>query len=459
MLESSPRLGMPYIQGSQAQKHITHNEALRLLDMLVQLVVEAVDATSPPALPNEGQIWALGATPTGAWSGQAHRLAAWVDDSWLFVAPLAGWRAWVVDQQDYLLWQGTEWAKVIDTQLDNLPGLGIQTTHDSTNRLSLVSEASLFSHAGAGHQFKINKAGAAHHASLLFQTGFSGRAEIGTLGSDAFAVKVSADGTSWSTALSVDTGSAVVELPAGAALGGPLTGVAVTQTPTDATAGRLLKTGDSATLLSLSPALRVQHGGSANALALTSGAQFSTTPPTGLRLRFRASATNTGPATIALDGGSAIACRTVTGVALPAGYIRNNVDTEASFDGSFWVLERASERGSNANGRYQRTADGTLRCWHSLPLGPGNAEGAGTNANPYRTAAVGWTFPSAFAQTPEFSLSLHSSIDMDFQQRSILLVPFSVSATVLGSVRGISLLHGNNSNAITASCVAIGRWY
>lgn len=33
------RLQLPYIAASQAQKHVTHNEALVLLDALVQLAV------------------------------------------------------------------------------------------------------------------------------------------------------------------------------------------------------------------------------------------------------------------------------------------------------------------------------------------------------------------------------------------------------------------------------------
>jgi len=64
----------------------------------------------------------------------------------------------------------------------------------------------------------------------------------------------------------------------------------VTQAAGDATPGRLLKVGDSATLLAASPALRMAMGGSANALALTSGAGITGPPPTGLHLRFRAAA-------------------------------------------------------------------------------------------------------------------------------------------------------------------------
>ena len=49
MTDSSPVLELPFIQAGQAQKHVTHNEALELLDILVQLVVVDFDVDTPPS--------------------------------------------------------------------------------------------------------------------------------------------------------------------------------------------------------------------------------------------------------------------------------------------------------------------------------------------------------------------------------------------------------------------------
>ena len=54
MTDTSPILAMPYIQPSQAQKHVTHNEALSLLDVIVQLAVESAVLATPPATAVEG---------------------------------------------------------------------------------------------------------------------------------------------------------------------------------------------------------------------------------------------------------------------------------------------------------------------------------------------------------------------------------------------------------------------
>ena len=47
MSDNTTHLLLPYILASQAQKHVTHNEALRLLDAMVQLsVLDRTRATS-----------------------------------------------------------------------------------------------------------------------------------------------------------------------------------------------------------------------------------------------------------------------------------------------------------------------------------------------------------------------------------------------------------------------------
>ena len=58
----------------------------------------------------------------------------------------------------------------------------------------------------------MNKAEPGQTASLLFQTGFSGRAEIGLAGNDDVSVKVSADGGTWRDALSVQAATGGVTL-------------------------------------------------------------------------------------------------------------------------------------------------------------------------------------------------------------------------------------------------------
>ena len=209
MTNISPNLSLPYLMPAQAQKHVTHNEALQRLDILVQLRVQAFGATQPPTDPEEGTVFATGAGAAGDWSGQEDMLAAYSNGGWEYFTPRDGWRATLVATgAQYVRTAGT-WAAVAP-DMDNLEGVGIGAAADATNRLSVTAEATLLSHEGAGHQLKINKATAADTGSLLFQTGFFGRAEMGLAGDDNFTVKVSADGSAWTTAMRVDAANGAV---------------------------------------------------------------------------------------------------------------------------------------------------------------------------------------------------------------------------------------------------------
>ncbi|MBV7411080.1 DUF2793 domain-containing protein [Maritimibacter sp. DP1N21-5] len=207
MSQTTPRLDLPLIQPAQAQKHVTHNEGLRVLDVITQLTVEALDATTPPPTPAQGATFGIGNPATGLWSGHEGQIATWFDSAWDFLTPRAGWLAVVAGERAVKVHDGTTWR---DLDRENLPGIGINTTSDATNRLAVSAPATLLSHEGAGHQLKINKSAATDTASLLFQTNWSGRAEMGLAGSDVFTIKVSSDGAAWDEVLSVAPGAGVV---------------------------------------------------------------------------------------------------------------------------------------------------------------------------------------------------------------------------------------------------------
>lgn len=217
MPDDTPLLSLPLLQPAQAQKHVTHNEALRLLDLLTQLAVADRSRTTPPPLPAEGDRHLVAAPASGAWQGQEGRIAAFWDGTWVFLAPRPGWQLWVVAENTALAFNGTGWVAPAQTP-ETLPRLGISATADTVNRLAVASPATLFDHAGQGHQLKINKSAPSQTGSLLFQTAYSGRAEMGLAGSDAFAIRVSANGTTFTTALSVDPATGQTSFPAPAIL-------------------------------------------------------------------------------------------------------------------------------------------------------------------------------------------------------------------------------------------------
>jgi len=212
-MDTTPNLALPYILASQAQKHVTHNEAIRALDALVQISVADRDLATPPGSPAEGVRYIVAASPTGAWTGHAGEIAAWQDAAWAFYAPAEGWTAWVADENALLAFDGAAWVTAAAAAaLQNVPMLGVNASADATSRLAVAAAASLFTHAGAGHQLKLNKATAGDTASQLYQTNLSGRAELGLAGDDDFHLKVSPDGSTWHEAMVLDKDTGQVGL-------------------------------------------------------------------------------------------------------------------------------------------------------------------------------------------------------------------------------------------------------
>ena len=141
-----------------------------------------------------------------------------------------GWRGFFAAQGQLRVFSSGEWRAISLDEHSALPIIGVNTSPDAVNRLAVASDASLFSHAGHGHQLKVNKAAAAETGTLLFQTAWSGRAEIGLAGNDDFSIKVSGNGADWLTTLTISS-RGTVRTPAKPAARPSLT--AGTSTPAD----------------------------------------------------------------------------------------------------------------------------------------------------------------------------------------------------------------------------------
>lgn len=214
-MDATANLTLPLLMPQQAQKSVTHNGALEALDALVMLAVASRTVATPPGTPLEGDRYIVAASATGVWSGKDTLVAAWQNGSWGFFTPREGWLAWCSAEAGLLVFRDAAWqAAGASGTMDDIVHLGINTTADATNRLAVASPASLFTHDGSDHRLVVNKHATTDTASLLFQDDYSGRVEIGLAGDDHLRVKVSADGTSFVTAIEIDNTSGAVALPA-----------------------------------------------------------------------------------------------------------------------------------------------------------------------------------------------------------------------------------------------------
>lgn len=233
-MSRSPRLDLPFVLPQQAQKHLTVNDAIRRLDALVQTSVASASLAVEPAGAAEGALFILPAGAQGArWAGmKGGSLALFEDGGFVELAPVAGQIAYVADTGAFLLFDGTSWTDrpFRPRQVDQF---GVNAEPSAYNKLTVAADAELLTHdartPGSGDARKvINKAAPGRTASILFQSNWSGRAEIGLTGHDDLSIRVSADGGSFRDALRVSAGSGRVgigrsEAPACALdVGGPV---------------------------------------------------------------------------------------------------------------------------------------------------------------------------------------------------------------------------------------------
>ncbi len=228
----STHLGLPYLEKKERQKHVHHNEALRILDALVMLAALDRTRSAPPESPGDGDRHIVAAGATGAFAGHEDEVAAWLDGAWSFLAPRTGWLCYVIADDAFAVWTGGSWEALsgasAGSELQNLTLLGIGTEADAANPVSARINNALWAareEADGGDgtlRWKLSKESAEKNLSFLFQDDFEGCAEIGLTGDDDFHFKVSPDGEDWIDALLIDRASGAVKANAGLFVTGAL---------------------------------------------------------------------------------------------------------------------------------------------------------------------------------------------------------------------------------------------
>lgn len=81
---SSVNNGIPFVPENTIDPAAGLNESINVIDALLQVAAVSVGENTPPGSPAAGARYIVGTSPTGAWSGQANKLARWLDGTWSF---------------------------------------------------------------------------------------------------------------------------------------------------------------------------------------------------------------------------------------------------------------------------------------------------------------------------------------------------------------------------------------
>jgi hypothetical protein len=108
-MDETTRWALPLLASGQAQKEITHNEAIAAIDRLLHLAVASRSLSAPPSDSATGDVYIIGVAPSGAWEASEGQLACFEGAGWAIRSPRPGCLAWVADEQQFAVYSTAGW--------------------------------------------------------------------------------------------------------------------------------------------------------------------------------------------------------------------------------------------------------------------------------------------------------------------------------------------------------------
>lgn len=137
-MTQTAKLGLPYIITSQAQKEVTHNQALNALDLFVpRIVIDFAD--TPPGSPAEGDLYIVGTSPTDEFVGHDNELAQYLTGGWIFYTPYKWLDVLVEAEETRYAWDGSAWVPFGLIMKDSGEYLRVQSWEEDVDLSSVTS--------------------------------------------------------------------------------------------------------------------------------------------------------------------------------------------------------------------------------------------------------------------------------------------------------------------------------
>ena len=112
-MSTTPNLNLELVPSNSLQPWVAVNDALQLLDALVQLTVESRTLTAPPATVSGdvGKRWIVAASATGDWAGHDDDIALCTAAGlWRFITPREGFEGWDAGAGERVRYESGAWA-------------------------------------------------------------------------------------------------------------------------------------------------------------------------------------------------------------------------------------------------------------------------------------------------------------------------------------------------------------
>jgi hypothetical protein len=110
-MTTTTNLQLTLLEQAQAQKEVTVNNALVKIDALLNAGALSSSENTPPSTPNSGDVYIIGASPTGAWAGKAKQIT-YFDQIWRFIEPNTGSIMWAEDVRQLMVYRLSGWQAI-----------------------------------------------------------------------------------------------------------------------------------------------------------------------------------------------------------------------------------------------------------------------------------------------------------------------------------------------------------
>jgi len=160
------------------------------------------DLATPPGSPTNGQVYIVAGSPTGAWTGHAGHIAAWLG-TWVFTVPAEGMAIWIADEDLFLVYNGSAWAQPVPEATNSEIWAGSATVrylspaklYTSSAPVALTSRATITPDGNNGFNFTLTLA---HNATLANPSNFkTGQSGVIVITQDGTGSRTMAYGTNW----------------------------------------------------------------------------------------------------------------------------------------------------------------------------------------------------------------------------------------------------------------------
>lgn len=114
-MSTTPNLELELVPTNSMQPWVALNDALQVLDALVQLAVESRTLSAPPTtvVGDIGKRWIVGAGATGAWATHVNKIAlCTAPNLWRIIPVQEGFEGWDIGAGERVRYESGAWSAI-----------------------------------------------------------------------------------------------------------------------------------------------------------------------------------------------------------------------------------------------------------------------------------------------------------------------------------------------------------